>query len=102
MANDTPKWTDQAVLHRAHTLLAEPMPLQADGYSCTTDDLLDVLLGVAVSRGTIEAVCADLVGTSDADRARCAAFCAAAGYRQSCCHFGRAAAVCYPFCVMPL
>ena len=70
MANDTPKLTDREVLQRAHTLLAEHLPLQADGYTCTTDDLLDVLLGVAASRGTIEAVCADLVGTPDAETIR--------------------------------
>jgi len=70
MANDTPKLTDQEVLQRAHTLLAEHLPLQADGYTCTTDDLLDVLLGVATNRDTIEAVCADLVGTPDAETIR--------------------------------
>ena len=45
MTNDTLKLTDQEVLQRAHTVLAEHLPLQADGYTCTTDDLLDVLLG---------------------------------------------------------
>ena len=70
MTNDTPKLTDQEVLQRAHTLLAEHLPLQADGYTCTTDDLLNVLLGVAANRGTIEAVCADLVGTPDAETIR--------------------------------
>jgi putative transposase len=70
MANDTPKLTDQEVLQRARTLLAEHLPLQADGYTCTTDDLLDVLLGVAANRGTVEAVCADLVGTPDAETIR--------------------------------
>jgi hypothetical protein len=29
------------------SLLAGQVPLQADGYTCTTDDLSDVLLGVA-------------------------------------------------------
>ena len=70
MTNDTPELTDQEVLQRAHTLLAEHLPLQADGYTCTTDDLLDVLLGVAANRGTIEAVCADWVGTPDAETIR--------------------------------
>ena len=36
MANDTPKLTNREVLQRAHTLLAEHLPLQADGYTCTT------------------------------------------------------------------
>ncbi len=70
MANHTPKLTDQEVLQRAHTVLADHLPLEADGYSCTTDDLLDVLLGVAANRGTIEAVCADLVGSPDAETIR--------------------------------
>ena len=70
MTNDTLKLTDQEVLQRAHTVLAEHLPLQADGHTCTTDDLLNVLLGVAANRGTIEAVCADLVGTPDAETIR--------------------------------
>jgi hypothetical protein len=70
MANDTLKLTDQEVLHRAHTVLGEHLPVQADGYTCTTGDLLDVLLGVAANRGTIEAVCADLVGAPDAETIR--------------------------------
>jgi IS4 transposase len=70
MANDTPKLTNREVLQRAHTLLAEHLPLQADGYTCTTDNLLDVLLGVAANRGTIEGVCADLVGAPDAETIR--------------------------------
>ena len=70
MTNNTLKLTDREVLQHAHTVLAEHLPLQADGYTCTTDDLLDVLLGVAVNRGTIEAVCADLVGTPDAETIR--------------------------------
>jgi hypothetical protein len=70
VTNDTLKLTDQEVLQHAHTVLAEHLPLQADGYTCTTDDLLDVLLSVAANQGTIEAVCADLVGTPDAETIR--------------------------------
>ena len=70
MTNDTLKLTEQKVLQHAHTVLVEHLPLQADGYTCTTDDLLDVLLGVAANCGTIEAVCADLVGTPDAETIR--------------------------------
>lgn len=36
------------------------MPLSADGYACTTEQLLDVLLAVSVGKETIEQVCADL------------------------------------------
>ena len=70
MTNHTPKLTDHDVLHAARTHLREHVPLQADGYVCTTDDLLNVLLGVAVNRGTIEAICADLVGTPDPETIR--------------------------------
>ena len=65
MSYDTPELTDQEVLQHAYSTLQEHLPLQAHGYTCTTADLLKVLLGVAVTRGTIESVCADLVGTPD-------------------------------------
>ncbi len=44
--------------------------MQADGYRCTTADLLQILLGVAANRATLEAVCADLVGTPDPETIR--------------------------------
>ena len=53
------------MLQHALSTLHDHLPLHAEGYSCTTDDLFKVLLGVAVNRGTIESVCADLVGTPD-------------------------------------
>jgi hypothetical protein len=70
MTDHTPKLTDQDVLHHARARLRDHLPLQADGYVCTTDDLLQVLLGVAVNRQTIEAICADLVGTPDPETIR--------------------------------
>lgn len=70
MTNHTPKLTDQDVLRHARTRLREHLPLQADGYVCTTDDLLQVVLGVAVNRATIEALGADLVGTPDPETIR--------------------------------
>jgi putative transposase len=57
--NDTLKLTDNQVLTHARDLLQEHLPLAADGTCCTTDDLLNVLLGIAVNRGTLEAVCTD-------------------------------------------
>jgi len=45
--------------------------LHAEGYKCTTDDLFKVLVGVAATKGTLEAVCADLVGTPDPQTVRC-------------------------------
>lgn len=70
MANDTLKLTDQKVLDQAQTCLKAHLPLQAEGYTCTTDDLLSVLLAVATQRGTVESVCADLVGTPDPETIR--------------------------------
>lgn len=70
MADDTLNLTDQKVLRYTQALLEEHLPLEAEGYSCTTDDLLNVLLGVAANQGTIESVCADLTGAPDADTIR--------------------------------
>lgn len=57
--------TDDQVLENAHTTLEEHLELEASGYKCTTDDLFNVLLGVASNQGTIESVCSDLLGTPD-------------------------------------
>jgi hypothetical protein len=65
MPYSTPELTAQEVLRHAQDLLEEQLPLKAEGYKCTTDDLFKVLLGVAATKGTLEAVCADLVGTPD-------------------------------------
>jgi len=70
MRNHTPHLTDTDVLQRARACLQAHLPLQADGYVCTTADLFNGLLGVAVNRGTIEALCADLVGTPDPETIR--------------------------------
>ncbi len=68
--DNTPKLTEREVLEYAQTGLQEHLPLEAAGYKCSTADLVNVLLGVAVSGATVEAVCADLVGTPDADTIR--------------------------------
>src|SRR5262245_50192360 len=65
MTQDTPELSAPEVLHHAVNTLQEHLPLHADGYKCTTADLFNILLGVAANRGTIESVCADLVGTPD-------------------------------------
>ena len=70
MSNDTLQLTDRKVLNYAEDVLESHLPLEADGYCCTTADLLDVLLGVAVNQGTVESVCADLVGTPDPETIR--------------------------------
>jgi len=49
-----------AVLNKARSRIGAVLPLRADGYACTTEALLDVLLAVSVGKETIEQVCADL------------------------------------------
>jgi len=70
MMNDTLKLTDDQVLAHARDLLQEHLPLAADGSCCTTDDLLNVLLGIAVNRSTLEAVCTDWATASDPETVR--------------------------------
>jgi len=65
MPYHTPELSAQEVLQHTQELLEEKLPLKAEGYKCTTDDLFKVLLGVAATKSTLEAVCADLVGTPD-------------------------------------
>src|SRR5260370_28385830 len=65
-ANHTPTLSDHDVMMHAREGLSKHLPLAAAGYKCTTDDLLNVLLGVAANQSTIESVCNDLVGTPDA------------------------------------
>lgn len=67
--DNTLKLTDAKVLEQAHDNLGEHLTLTAEGYQCTTDDLLNALLGMAVNRTTLEAVCADL-GLPDAEALR--------------------------------
>jgi len=70
MVNDTLELTDEEVLDHARSGLAEHLALEADGYKCSTEGILDVLLGVAVTQDTLESVCADLVGTPDPETIR--------------------------------
>jgi hypothetical protein len=70
MSDDTLKLNDVKVLNHARETLREYLPVEAQGYSCSTEDLLNVLLGVAANRGTVEAVCADLVGSPDPETIR--------------------------------
>lgn len=65
MLYHTPELSAQEVLHHAQNLLEEKLPLKADGYKCSTDDLFKVLLGVAATKSTLEAVCANLAGTPE-------------------------------------
>lgn len=67
MKNNTPKLTDKDVLEQAARRLQHTLPVQAAGYVCTTEQLCHILLGVAATKNTLEAVCAEL------DTAPCAA-----------------------------
>ena len=65
MKHDTARLTDQSVLNHARAQLETHLPLHAEGYCCITEDLLNVLLGVAARKTTVEAVCTDLPETPD-------------------------------------
>ena len=58
------------MLRYARVQLRAHLPLHAQGYVCTTNDVLDVLLGVTADRGTIESVWADLEGMPDPETIR--------------------------------
>ena len=70
MSHDTLKLSDRKVLDHAREVLKENVPLEAEGYVCTTDDLYDVLLGVAANRGTLQAVCTDWLKIADPETIR--------------------------------
>jgi len=65
MPYHTPELSAPEVLQHTQALLEEKLPLKADGYKCTTDDLFKVLVGIAATKSTLEAVCTELVGTPD-------------------------------------
>jgi hypothetical protein len=58
--NDTPKLTADQVLEHARQGLQAHLPLQAEGYKCTKDDLLNILLTAAARHCTIESASAEL------------------------------------------
>jgi hypothetical protein len=81
MTQHTPDLTAPEVMQHALSTLQDHLPLHAEGYVCTTDDLLKAGLGGAVQRSTPEAVCADLVGTPDPQTIRGYLKCFAAAAR---------------------
>lgn len=60
MMDNSWELTERKVLDHARSGLQAHLPLSAEGYKCSTEDLLHVLLGVAAQGSTIESVCADL------------------------------------------
>jgi putative transposase len=68
--NDTPKKTADQELENARQDLQAHLPLQAEGYKCTTDDLLNILLTAAARQCTIESACAELSSGPGAETVR--------------------------------
>ena len=68
--DDKPKLDDAEVLRRAQATLEKHLPLEADGYCCTSATLYQVLIGVGVKKGTIESVCAELADAPDGETIR--------------------------------
>jgi hypothetical protein len=62
--------TDRSTRRAAVERLATYLPLQADGYECTTEAVLDVLVKAASTKQTIEAVCNDLTEMVNAETIR--------------------------------
>lgn len=61
------KLTDKATRIRAIERLKSHLHLQAAGYECTTEMVLDVLILAAVTRQTIETVCNTLAEVVDGE-----------------------------------
>jgi hypothetical protein len=70
VGNDTPKLTDDQVLEYASQSLDAHLPLVAEGYKCTTEDLLHILLAAAARQCTIESACAELSSGPGAETVR--------------------------------
>lgn len=70
MGNDIPKLTDDQVLEYASQSLNAHLPLVADGYKCTTEELLHILLVAAARQCTIESACAELSSGPGAETVR--------------------------------
>jgi putative transposase len=68
--NDTPQLTDDQVLEHASQGLDAHLPVTAEGYKCTTEVLLHVLLVAAARRCTIESACAELDSGPGAETVR--------------------------------
>lgn len=70
MKDHTPILTDYDILHHARTRLQQHLPLQANGYVCTSADLFNLLLGAAATRDSLESVCQDLTEAPNAATVR--------------------------------
>jgi len=68
--DDTPKLTANQVLEYARQGLQAHLPLRAEGYKCTANDLLNILLAAATQRCSIESACAELSSGPGAETVR--------------------------------
>ena len=62
--------TDRDVRDTAVTRLSRHLPLAVEGYHCTTEMVVDVLVKAAATQKTVEAVCADLQAVVDSNTVR--------------------------------
>lgn len=60
MTDINPQLTEREVLEQAKERLQQSLKFKADGYVCTGTQLIHVLLGIAATKHTLEAVCAEL------------------------------------------
>lgn len=70
VVDDKPKLTDAEVLHAAQATLEQHFDLHAEGSCCTTTTLYQVLIGVAVKRGTLTSVCREMPDGPEAETVR--------------------------------
>lgn len=60
MTDHTPKLTERDVLAQARERLQQNLRFKADGYICHQEQFIHILLGIAATKNTLEAVCAEL------------------------------------------
>jgi len=58
------------VHHYTVRVLKEHLPIEANGYCCNTDMILDILIKASAECSSVEAVCADLEDTADSNTIR--------------------------------
>ena len=62
--------TAQDIRETMQTISQEHLPLEANGYTCTSEMLFDVLMKASSERISIDAACRDLKGSVSANRVR--------------------------------
>jgi len=60
LKDNNPKLTERDVLEQAQRRLQQNLNFKAAGYVCNAEQLIHLLLGIAATRHTLEAVCAEL------------------------------------------